>query len=103
MIEDYNGHHPFNESTIMQNAPAKHGVYYCGYIADTGNLATHYVGRAMGEGVTIRTRLLDHLRRAGWTDVTNFGFRVCTLDSEVEQLEKTEIKRLNPKYNLVGK
>ena len=41
----------------VNKAPAQHGVYQL-----YQNRATTYIGRAAGEGVTIRSRLQSHLR-----------------------------------------
>jgi len=46
----------FTESNVNQ-APAEHGVYQL-YDGNT----TTYIGRAAGEGVTIRSRLQSHRR-----------------------------------------
>lgn len=102
MINNYSGHHIFNALSVSTHAPGLIGIYYCGYVNLSNALVTHYVGRAMGEGVTIRKRLQDHLSE-GWRDVTHFGFCVCTTQKEAEYFEKAEIARLNPKYNKIGR
>ena len=102
MIYSYSGSFPYNRPSVQIFAPGSLGVYYCGYLNVAGTLICHYVGRAIGEGVTIRSRLVDHFTD-GWPDVTHFGHQVCTTAKEAEDLEKGEIKRLQPKYNKVGK
>lgn len=68
-------------------APAFEGLY-CLY--DSGELI--YVGRAIGLGVTIRSRLQDHLAgRAGWCTqyATHFGWQFTSnaAQEEVNVLE----------------
>ena len=100
MISNYQGHYFFNESSIINNAPQNIGVYYCGVLENNGNLGVFYVGRAKGENVTIRSRLLEHFNNDKWYDVTHFGFCLCSSEEEIENFEKLEIARLNtPKYN----
>ena len=100
MIGNYKGHYPFNESSILTNAPNNIGVYYCGILNSDGSLGVLYVGRAKGENVTIRSRLLEHLNNDKWYDVTHFGFYPCSSEEEIENFEKLEIAHLNiPKYN----
>ena len=48
--------YPFTEENVNK-APAEHGVYQL-YDGDV----TIYIGRASGEGVTIRSRLQSHYR-----------------------------------------
>ena len=103
MISNYYGHYSYNSNSISRNAIDKIGVYYCGYIGKNGKLSTLYVGRAAGDGVTIRSRLFDHLNNNRWPDVSHFGFRVCDTKSEAIDLEAKEIARLKPKYNSIGK
>lgn len=103
MISSYFGHYIFNKDSIQLNASTGIGIYYCGWVNPlTRILETYYVGRALGAGVSIKNRLLDHLND-GWSDVTNFGYKLCTSEKEVEDLEAAEIKRLQPKYNTQGK
>lgn len=98
MIYDYKGHFNFNAQSISNNAPDSWGVYYCGSINQSGLLGVSYVGRAAGDGVSIKNRLTDHLRD-NWSGVTHFGYKECTTPNEAEQLEVSEIKRLIPKLN----
>ncbi len=79
------------------------GVYYCGYVNAQNVLEVLYVGRALGIGVSVKSRLLDHFRDDNWPGVTHFGFHACTTWQEAENLEAAEIKRLQPKYNTLGK
>lgn len=103
MIYDYSGHYGFSKASIEQYAPDNWGVYYCGAVNASNTLITHYVGRATGDDVSIKIRLLDHERNQSWPDVSSFGFRICTTKTEAESLEAAEIKRLQPKYNEIGK
>jgi len=103
MIYSYSGEYKFDRFSINSLAPDKIGVYYCGYQKLHGGLYTLYVGRAKGDDVTIKSRLFDHLREKKWSDVTHFGFKICTTKKEAEDLEAAEIKRLKPKHNTIGK
>jgi len=103
MVYDYQGHYQYNKVSVTNNASEEMGVYYCGYVNANNILITHYVGRAKGDGVSIRSRLLDHLRQDNWPDVSHFGYRVCTTKKEAEDLEASEIQRLKPRYNTQGK
>lgn len=103
MIHPYQGHYQYTELSVKNNAPDKIGVYYCGYVDEKNILITHYVGRAKGEDVSIRSRLLNHLYQDDWPDVYHFGYHVCTTEKEAEDLETAEIKRIQPKYNIQGK
>ncbi len=100
MIGDYKGNFPYSKFSIITNAPQNIGIYYCGAMNENGSLGVFYVGRAKGESVTIRSRLLDHFNNGEWSDITHFGFRTCSIEAEVESIEKSEVVRLNiPKYN----
>lgn len=103
MISQYYGHYRYDKFNISSCAPDAIGVYYCGYIDSSGNLAVLYVGKASGIFSKIKDRLLDHLREENWFDITHFGYRTCSSSSEAEKLELDEIRRLQPKYNSVGK
>lgn len=103
-MQKYNGHYPYNKLSIISNAPDEIGVYFCGYISQAnGSLATLYVGRAKGENVTIKSRLLNHLNDDNWPGVNHFGFIICQTPKEAENLETLEIQRLKPNYNTQGK
>lgn len=99
MINSYSGHYAYNKASILQNASDNMGIYYCGYLGSGGKLYPLYIGRAKGDGVSIRSRLLDHIRDNHWPDITHFGYQVCSTKQEAENLEIQEIKRCNPKYN----
>jgi len=102
MIQEYKGPYQYDEKTVGDWDSNAIGVYYCGYIGSNNSLIVHYVGKGAGdEG--IRGRLLDHLREDYWSDVTHFGYRVCSTATEAENFEADEIKRLQPKYNDQGK
>ena len=100
MINQYKGKYPYNRSSILQNAPDSIGVYYCCNLGTNGQSHALYIGRAKGDGVSIRSRLLDHIRDENWPDVTHFGYYVCSTKQEAEDLEIQEIRRCNPKYNI---
>lgn len=99
MICSYRGHYGYNKVSILADAPDSIGIYYCGNIDLNGDLLPLYIGRAKGDGVSIRSRLLDHIQNDYWPDVTHYGYRVCSTKFEVESLEPQEIKKYNPKYN----
>ncbi len=100
MSNEYTGHYAYSKASILQNAPDSIGVYYCGYIGPDGRLLyPAYIGRAKGEGVSVRSRLLDHIRDDYWPSVTHFGYRLCATKWEAERLEAQEIAKFNPKYN----
>ena len=92
------GNFPFNSWSIQENAPNDIGVYYLGGLNQAGSLVAHYVGKAAGLSSVIRNRLLDH-----HNDVSHFGYRICGSALEASALESAEIKRLQPKYNKIGK
>lgn len=102
MVYQYTGHYQYNSSSVTNNAPDKTGVYYCGHLNSEGSLIPDYIGRAMGEGVTIQSRLADHLREDYWPDATHFGYQICTTKSETEAHEAEEIAKYKPKYNTQG-
>lgn len=102
MAKDYNGHHSYTRETIMSAAPLATGVYYCGVLLANGNLWPHYVGKASGEN-GIWGRLMDHFRESKWYDITHFGFIECASEQEALNLEASEIKSYQPKYNTQGK
>jgi len=102
MIMAYSGNFLYNQPSVAVSAPDSLGVYYCGSLNQDRSLGALYVGRALGDGVTIKSRLRDHFSDR-WPDVTHFGFRICTTMKEAEDLESSEIQRLQPKYNKVGK
>ena len=102
MIQSYAGSYPYNKDSITRYASDKLGVYYVGYLKGD-NLVTMYVGRAAGNGVSIKSRLLNHLSQDYWPEVSSFGFSVCDTKTEAENLEAQEINRLKPPYNRTGK
>lgn len=102
MIQSYSGHYLYNKVSITSNAPGTFGVYYCGFI-NGNNLTPLYIGRAAGDGVTIKSRLLDHLSNDRWPNVTHFGFRICTTKTEAIDQEALDIRAFQPPYNTQGK
>jgi len=100
MIGQYSPNYLYNEISVRLNAPDSWGVYYCGTLNPNGSLFPYYVGRASDQNVTVKSRLLDHIRVGEWPDITHFVFVTCSTSQEAEQFEMTEIARLNnPKYN----
>ena len=100
MVNEYKGHFGYTKLSIVVNSPDEIGIYYMGILNSNGSLGVLNVGRAMGEQVTIKSRLLSHINSGEWPDITHFGFRVCSIPQEVEDLEKEETVRLGiPKYN----
>ncbi len=102
MINQYKGNYQYSEISILISAPKEIGVYYVGILNREGELWPFYIGRAMGEGVTIKSRILDHLRENKWLDITHFGYQICSNKQEVEILEKKQILKYKPKYNKQG-
>ena len=102
-MEEYRGSYNYNKYTVPINAPEEIGVYYCGKLNSNNSLIPLYIGRAMGENVTIKSRLLDHLSKDYWPDVTHFGYVVCQTPREAEIFEASEINDFKPKYNVQGK
>lgn len=88
----------YNQTSARLSAPESSGVYYCGVLNQNGRLYPYYIGRALGEGVSIRSRLLDHMRVGEWPDVTHFQY-VLLKTEDVTDFEANEIVRFNPKYN----
>jgi excinuclease UvrABC nuclease subunit len=99
MIYQYKGNYAYNKLSITQYASDGIGVYYCGSKNADGSLFPLYIGRAKGENVSIKSRLLDHFRDDNWSDVSIFGYRECTTMKEAEDLEAAEIAKFKPKYN----
>lgn len=99
MIYPYKGHYQYNERVVGDWDSNVIGVYYCGYPLTNGNLFVLYVGSATSvQG--IRGRLLQHLGEDKWSDVSHFGYRVCSTSKEAGEYEALEIERLKPKYNV---
>lgn len=102
-MEKYQGNYNYNKNIILTIAPEKIGIYYCGSLNSNNSLFPLYIGRAMGENVTIKSRLLDHLNNDRWPDVSCFGYIICQTPKEAEMLEASEIEKFKPKYNIQGK
>jgi excinuclease UvrABC nuclease subunit len=102
-MQPYKGHHNYNKTSVMLFAPDTIGVYYCGIVNSSNSLSPLYIGRAIGENVTIRSRLFDHLNNDSWSGVTHFGYIICQTPREAEIFEASEIKRFQPRYNVQGK
>lgn len=102
MIHEFKGNYTYSESVVKNWNSAAIGVYYCGFVLENGNLKPLYIGKGTGEG-GMRSRLLDHLSKDYWPDVTHFGYHECDTISEAESFELEEIERFKPKYNGQGK
>ena len=102
MTYNYEGAYEYNESIIKNWNSTTIGIYYCGYVLANGNLIPLYIGKGTSEG-GIRTRLLDHILKDYWPDVTHFGYCLCDTSAEAESFEAQEITRYKPKYNQQGK
>ena len=103
MVHEYQGEFGYDKPTVENWKYSLTGVYYIGSRSASGSFAgIHYVGRATGDG-GIRTRLLQHLAEDKWPDCTVFGYKKCDSAAEAEAHETAEIRRLQPKYNKVGK
>lgn len=101
MITGFYGPYDYLENVITNWQYTLRGVYYCGRVIN--GLVEHlYIGRSLSEN-GIRGRLLDHLREDDWVDVKYFWYRECSTDQEAINLEATEIKIHQPKYNKQGK
>ena len=103
MIGNYLGNYIFDRFSISQNAPSMVGVYYCGWVDVSNLLHPLYIGRALGEATSIRSRLLNHLNEGELEGVTHFGFRTCSNMTEATKLEQQEITAFNPRHNVHGK
>ncbi len=102
MVQNYQGHYNYSQGVVGGWKSSAIGVYYCGCIAANGNLDVLYVGKATGqEGM--RGRLLQHLREDFFEGVTHFGYCACATIAEAETFEATEIRRLQPRHNKIGK
>ncbi|MCH9662059.1 MAG: hypothetical protein K0U66_00175 [Gammaproteobacteria bacterium] len=75
------------------------GVYY---LLDDSRVVV-YVGKAFRKDGGIKDRLLEHVRLNEWPDVSYFSFQICLNENEAERVEKSEIKRYQPKHNYQGK
>lgn len=102
MIYSYEGHYEFNDEIVRNWNSNAIGVYYCGYKNVSGELIPLYIGKGVSDK-GVRGRLLDHLRDDNWSDVTHFGYQLCSTVSEAEVLELEKIQYHKPKYNERGK
>lgn len=102
MIQPYKGHYSYSEKVISEWDSTAIGVYYCGYPLTNGNLFVLYIGKATSDQ-GIRGRLLQHIGNEEWSDVSHFGFHICSTSKEAEDFEASEIKIYKPKHNTQGK
>jgi len=101
MIHSYKGPYSYTKKVVSNWNSTAIGVYYCGKL-NCDNLESLYIGKGTSES-GIRARLLDHLAKDYWSDVTHFGYRICDTSTEAGELEAKEIARCKPKYNNQGK
>ena len=101
MVHPYQGHYQYDEDIVSNWESSAIGVYYCGYLTEKG-LWPLYIGKGTSE-TGMRGRLLDHLGKEYWSDVTHFGYHLCDTVSEAEKWEIEEIVKYKPKYNIQGK
>jgi len=99
MIQAYKGQFAYQKLFVQLSTPEKIGVYYLGMINNNGVFQVLYVGKSTNQNGGIRARILEHIGLGEWPDITNFGYCICDTQTETENFEITEIKRLNPKYN----
>jgi excinuclease UvrABC nuclease subunit len=99
MISVFKGNYKYNEKDVKLYAPDRQGVYYIGGWAADGFILIEYIGKAIGEGVSIKTKLLDHLSNNELKKLSHFAFRIITTEKEIEECEKSEIKVYSPRYN----
>lgn len=103
MIYSFRGPFLYSKAIIESLDSNIIGVYYCGTKTDDNKLtAISYIGKGTGDG-GIRSRLLDHFNNDNWSDVTHFGYEKCDTAKEAEDHEADEIKRYQPKHNVLGK
>lgn len=101
MVSPFYGPYSFTTAGVTAYASSNIGVYYCGVPGN--DMKVYYVGKAARGDSSIRGRLLSHLSENKWHDVTCFGYKTTSTAQEADNLEASEIKRLKPKYNEVGK
>lgn len=99
-MQPFQGPYIFEKKNIEKLSPLIKGVYYIGVANGQGGMYPHYVGKGCGVG-GIRARLLEHVER-GWEDASCFGYMASSSIPHIDAHELAEIKRCNPKYNIVG-
>ncbi|MCH8106546.1 MAG: hypothetical protein IIC58_13765 [Proteobacteria bacterium] len=102
MVYSFKGPFAFNEATVKGWKSTAIGVYYCGVKTTNGKLTIYYIGKGISED-GMRGRLLQHLSKDKWFDVTHFGYESCDTENEAEKHEAAEIAKHKPKYNTQGK
>lgn len=95
MIQAYKGEFTYSKKVVSDWNNSSIGVYYL-----WENKHIVYVGSGTGDD-GIRGRLLVHLSENAFPRVTAFGYKTCSTTTEALAHEKSEIKRLKPKYNVV--
>ncbi|OGM97334.1 MAG: hypothetical protein A2735_03120 [Candidatus Yanofskybacteria bacterium RIFCSPHIGHO2_01_FULL_41_21] len=102
-MEPFKGPYVYSEKIIREWNSTAVGVYYIGAKTPENQLRIFYIGKAVSGG-GIRKRLLEHLTENKWNDVTHFGFHIFKTDNikEIEEFEKEEIAKYNPKHNIKG-
>ena len=77
MTDIYNGNYSFNIEILKNWNNKQGGVYYCGALNINRELIIYYIGKAFGDD-GIKGRLLQHLNENKWSDITHFGYNVCS-------------------------
>ena len=94
----YKGKYNFKKDVITNWDSSDTGVYYLWQESKVV-----YVGSAVSED-GIRGRLLQHINDNKFPyNVKEFGYKVINGKNAVLAHELSEIKRLQPRYNIVGK
>lgn len=99
MVSRFIGPFIWGKASINANVDDSIGVYYCCHYNQNQELIALYVGSSE----EMKTRLMTHLSQVKWPDVTHFGFSRCSTIAEALIFESSEISRLKPKYNRIGK
>ena len=100
MIEGFSQVYSFTKAVLdTWTGDSGIGVYYLGAAATNGGIHPYYIGCAVGED-GLSGRIREHLGK--WDDVTNFQLRRCSTAAETIELEKQEIAKYKPKYNIQG-
>ncbi len=102
MIHDFKGPYTYSEAVIKDWDSDAIGVYYCGTKTADNKLTPLYIGKGTGDG-GMRSRLLNHIAKDNWSDVTHFGYEICDTITEVEDYEAEEIAKYKPEHNKQGK
>ncbi len=102
MIQFYKGPFSYDKNTISNWNSNVIGIYYLGQANQQGTINVDYVGKATSEQ-GVRGRLLQHIQANEWYGITHFNYCTCSTIKEAEDLEKSEIFKFKPKYNIQNK